>query len=52
MAAGRRAQAIAETYVVSVATVRTQIRGVLTKLGVNSQLEAVALYSRQHRSGP
>ena len=29
--------------VVSVATVRTQVRGILTKLGVNSQLAAVAL---------
>ncbi len=28
---------------VSEATVRSQIRSVLTKLGVNSQLEAVAL---------
>nr|WP_222131971.1 response regulator transcription factor [Pseudonocardia sp. C8] len=49
LAAGRRAPAIADSYVVSVATVRTQIRGVLTKLGVNSQIEAVALYHR-HRS--
>jgi DNA-binding CsgD family transcriptional regulator len=29
--------------VVSEATVRSQIRGVLAKLGVNSQLEAVAM---------
>jgi DNA-binding NarL/FixJ family response regulator len=28
--------------VVSEATVRSQVRGVLTKLGANSQLEAVA----------
>lgn len=46
LAAGRRAQAVAEHFVVSLATVRTQIRAVLTKLGVGSQLEAVALYRR------
>lgn len=44
LAQGMRAQAIAEKYVVSMATVRTQIRGILTKLEVGSQLEAVALY--------
>ncbi|MBP2368519.1 LuxR C-terminal-related transcriptional regulator [Pseudonocardia parietis] len=52
LAAGRRAQTIAAHYVVSVATVRTQIRGVLTKLGVRSQLEAVALYTRHHHPEP
>lgn len=46
MAAGHRARAIAEQFVVSVATVRTQIRAVLTKLEVGSQLEAVAVYAR------
>ena len=40
---GRRAEAIAEEAGVSSATVRSQIRSVLAKLGVNSQLEAVAL---------
>jgi two-component system nitrate/nitrite response regulator NarL len=40
---GQRAESIAATAVVSEATVRSQIRGVLAKLGVNSQLEAVAL---------
>ena len=35
--------AIAEDSVVSLATVRAQIRAILTKLGVSSQLEAVAL---------
>lgn len=40
---GRRAGEIAEYFVVSMATVRTQIRAILAKLGVNSQLEAVAL---------
>lgn len=51
LAAGQRARTIAAHYVVSVATVRTQIRAVLTKMGVNSQLEAVALYSRYARPG-
>ncbi|MBP2368447.1 hypothetical protein [Pseudonocardia parietis] len=39
-------------YTVSVATVRTQIRGILTELEVHSQLEAVALYTRHHRPEP
>ena len=43
---GHRAQAVADQYVVSLATVRTQIRSVLNKLEVGSQLEAVALYRR------
>ena len=46
LAQGNRAQAVAEQYVVSLATVRTQIRSVLSKLEVGSQLEAVALYRR------
>jgi DNA-binding NarL/FixJ family response regulator len=46
LAHGRRAQAVADQYVVSLATVRTQIRSVLSKLEVGSQLEAVALYRR------
>jgi two-component system, NarL family, response regulator LiaR len=50
LAEGRRAQAVADRYVVSLATVRTQIRAVLTKLEVGSQLEAVALY-RKARPG-
>jgi DNA-binding NarL/FixJ family response regulator len=41
--AGMRAAAISEHFVVSMPTVRTQIRSILTKLGVGSQLEAVAL---------
>lgn len=45
---GRAAERIAEAFVVSEATVRTQIRGVLTKLGVSSQLAAVA---EAHRVG-
>jgi len=43
LAQGHRVEAIAATAVVSEATVRSQIRAVLAKLGVNSQLEAVAL---------
>ncbi len=43
LAEGYRAAAIAEEFVVSLATVRSQIRAVLAKLDVNSQLEAVAL---------
>jgi DNA-binding NarL/FixJ family response regulator len=50
LARGRRAQAVADHFVVSLATVRTQIRAVLTKLEVGSQLEAVALYRRATRS--
>ena len=43
---GQLAEAIAESSGVSEATVRTQIRGVLTKLGVSSQLAAVAFARR------
>jgi two-component system nitrate/nitrite response regulator NarL len=43
LAQGQRAEAIAAAAFLSAATVRSQIRGVLAKLGVNSQLEAVAL---------
>lgn len=39
---GKSADTIAEESVVSVATIRTQIRSILSKLGVNSQLSAVA----------
>ena len=49
LAQGRRAQAVADHFVVSLATVRTQIRAVLAKLEVSSQLEAVALYRRATR---
>jgi DNA-binding NarL/FixJ family response regulator len=45
---GSSVAAIAAEWFVSEATVRSQVRGVLTKLGVSSQLEAVAL---AHRSG-
>lgn len=43
LAQGYRAAAIAEEFVVSLTTVRSQIRSILSKLGVNSQLEAVAM---------
>lgn len=46
LARGNRAQAVAERFVVSIATVRSQIRAVLGKLEVGSQLEAVAIYRR------
>ncbi|WP_224392984.1 response regulator transcription factor [Pseudonocardia sp. ICBG1293] len=46
LAGGKRAQSVADHFVVSLATVRTQIRAVLTKLEVGSQLEAVALYRK------
>lgn len=49
LAAGHRAQVVADTFVVSLATVRSQIRAILTKLGVSSQLEAVAVYRRAGR---
>jgi DNA-binding NarL/FixJ family response regulator len=39
---GMAAESMARDWVVSETTVRTQIRGVLTKLGVSSQLAAVA----------
>ncbi|PVZ04597.1 LuxR C-terminal-related transcriptional regulator [Actinomycetospora cinnamomea] len=43
LAGGMRAAAIAEHFVVSMPTVRSQIRSLLAKLDVGSQLEAVAL---------
>jgi len=46
--AGRRAPAIARNHFVSLHTVRTQIRSMLRKLDVHSQVEAVAL---AHRAG-
>jgi LuxR family maltose regulon positive regulatory protein len=44
--AGRRPAAIARDDFVSLHTVRTQIRSMLRKLGVHSQVEAVALAHR------
>lgn len=46
LAEGRSVEAIAAESFVSVATVRTQVRSVLLKLGVNSQLAAVAAARR------
>jgi DNA-binding NarL/FixJ family response regulator len=46
LADGQSAAAIASAAYVSEATVRTQIRAVLTKLGVTSQLQAVAVARR------
>ena len=43
---GRTVTDIAASWVVSESTVRSQVRGILTKLGVTSQLEAVALALR------
>jgi DNA-binding NarL/FixJ family response regulator len=48
LAAGKSVGCIASEWFVSEATVRSQVRGVLTKLGVSSQLEAVA---QAHSSG-
>jgi DNA-binding NarL/FixJ family response regulator len=43
LVAGRPAEGIAKDLVVSLATVRSQIRSLLLKLGVHSQLAAVAM---------
>jgi DNA-binding NarL/FixJ family response regulator len=43
LAEGRSAEAIARASYVSLPTVRTQIRGILVKLGVSSQLAAVGM---------
>lgn len=42
LTSGKSVETIASEWFVSTATVRTQVRGVLTKLDVNSQLAAVA----------
>jgi DNA-binding NarL/FixJ family response regulator len=47
LAEGMRASAIAEHFVVSMPTVRSQIQAILTKLEVGSQLEAAALFRHQ-----
>ena len=49
---GRTAAEVAERSFVSLATVRTQIRGVLVKLGVTSQLAAVALARQSGWTAP
>jgi len=43
---GYRNEAIAEQLFISAATARTHISNILVKLGVHSQLEAVALAAR------
>lgn len=48
LAEGRTVTRIAAEWVVSESTVRTHVRGVLMKLGVGTQLEAVAV---AHRAG-
>jgi len=48
LAEGHRAAAIADKFVVALTTVRSQIQSILSKLTVNSQLEAVALF-REYR---
>jgi len=50
LARGQRAQSIAEEFVVSLTTVRTQIRAILGKLEVGSQLEAVSLLNEYERA--
>jgi two-component system, NarL family, nitrate/nitrite response regulator NarL len=49
---GQSAEQIAAEAFVSITTVRSQIRSVLSKLGVNSQLAAVALARRSGWSSP
>lgn len=51
LSAGMRAAAIAEHFVVTMPTVRTQIRSILSKLEVGSQLEAVAMLRQLPGSG-
>jgi len=46
LADGRSAEKIAAELFVSLSTVRTQVRAILMKLDVNSQLEAVAMARR------
>jgi len=50
LAQGMRAQSIADEFYVTLATIRSQIRAILHKLEVKSQLEAVALLNRHRRS--
>ena len=52
IAAGKRPAEIAAECVVSVATVRTQIKSILSKLEVRSQLEAAAFARRHGAGGP
>lgn len=52
LAEGMRAAAIAEHFVVSMPTVRSQIQSILAKLEVGSQLEAAALFHHSSPTGP
>lgn len=49
---GRQVRQIAHDFVVSEATVRTQVKSILAKLGVSSQLAAVGVALRGHRRQP
>jgi DNA-binding NarL/FixJ family response regulator len=49
LASGHRPKEIAENFVVSLSTVRSQNNSIYTKLDVHSQLEAVAMHSRGGR---
>ncbi|SDW36184.1 DNA-binding response regulator, NarL/FixJ family, contains REC and HTH domains [Amycolatopsis xylanica] len=51
LAAGRSAAAVAAEFTVSLATVRAQIRSILTKLDVRSQLAAVAIAHEAQQAG-
>ena len=51
MTEGESAEVIADRLYVSLATVRTHVRAILRKLGVNSQLAAVVLAERAGWSG-
>lgn len=48
MVAGRNTRAAADELHVSPATVRNHVQNILSKLGVHSRLEAVALATRRH----
>jgi DNA-binding NarL/FixJ family response regulator len=52
LAAGQSATAVAAEFTVSLTTVRAQIRSILTKLDVRSQLAAVAAANEAARPGP
>ena len=52
LATGQTVGSIAESAFVSEATVRSQVRAILTKLGVSSQLEAVAAAHRHQWLSP
>ena len=49
---GQKPAELAEQNYVSVATVRSQVKSLLSKLGVSSQLEAVAMAHRSHWQPP